>query len=358
MKLAAEARSRRDVEVVYIDARKGGQLPSDLRKAVHVFIADEDAGESYLHALVDAVSARAAQMGEHGHAQWTEGCDRCPKFLLVIVDEASKFVEAEDVLVELAESVRSVGIMLLLGLQRATGDRLPTSVRTTVGGVICLGVSNAREGGRVLSEETMAAGADPGWKNTKPGALYAELPGTDPDDWSLPARTYRPDGGAMLSELVAYLASVDEQVTPAPQLPVPVEPSPNGGDPECPPLPVDPECLPDEDPREPIDVPDRPRIPLTLEPETGQQYSPAEVRAMFRQMILGAHEKGVTQVKPAMFPRIAEVVGEEGVKPPTVSKILKELCQPGPDRMLRRSEARGVYLIDLEQAPALVGAAT
>lgn len=366
--LAAEARSRRDTRVTYIDGRKGLQLPEAFRNAMHTMIHDQADGERYLDGLVDQVSRRAAQIGAHGHDQWTAGCAKCPPFEVVIVDEASKFIESEDTLVELAESVRSVGIFLLLGLQRATGDRMPTSVRTTIGGVIVMGTKNTAEAGRVLSEDTIAAGADPGrWQNKKPGALYAELPGVDEDDYSLPARTYKPNRDALVGELAEYLADADADAADR-ALPVPAGEGelvdeagePDEGqeqaeeDPECPPLPVDPDCPPDADPREPLSVPNRPRIDLLLEPADGQRFTPAEVRDMFRQAIEQARERGIATVKPSSFAPLVELVGD-GLRPPTITKILKEFCQPGPGQMLRRAPGRGEYEV-LAVEPELVGA--
>ncbi|MBB4761399.1 hypothetical protein ACFQFC_35135 [Amorphoplanes digitatis] len=355
--LASEARSRHDAEVVYIDGRKGLQLPKAFRDAMHVMIHDPAEGERYLDGLVLDVARRAAQIGGHGHDQWIAGCTKCPKFKLVIVDEASKFIEAEDTMVELAESVRSAGIALLLGQQRATGDRLPTSVRSTIGGVLCMGVRDVGEAARVLSEETIEAGADPSWRNRKPGALYAELPGTDPDDWSLPGRTYKIDRDEVVAELVSYLASIGE----APSAGGPVSPvagapaasirdddedyDPDADkDVECTPPPVDPDCPPDEDPHEPITVPRRPRIPLDLEAAGGRRYSPVEIRGMVRDGILTAYGNGVRTVRPSNFAPLLEIVGEEGLKPPTLSKILGEFCQ-GPHPLLHRSNDRGVYEI-------------
>ncbi|SNY53698.1 hypothetical protein [Paractinoplanes atraurantiacus] len=369
--LACEARSRRDAEVVYIDGRKGLQLPKAFRDAMHVFIHDAAEGERYLDGLIPLVAKRAAQIGGHGHDQWVSGCGKCPKFMVVIVDEASKFIESEDTMVELAESVRSVGMYVQLGQQRATGDRLPTSVRSTIGGAICMGVKNVGEAARLLSEETIEAGADPSWANRKPGALYAELPGTDSDDWSLPGRTYKIDRDEVVAELLTYLASIGEAPTaagtPAPA-PVPASAAPAGrgdddddpdadADTECAPPPVDPECPPDEDPHEPITVPNRRRVPLDLEPEDGRQYTPAEIRGMARHMILTAQRNGQTTVRPSNFAALVDRVGDEGLKPPTLSKILGEFCQ-GPAPLLRRTE-RGVYEIvaEPEGSPALVGVA-
>lgn len=356
--LAAEARSRRDAHVTYIDGRKGMQLPEAFRRSMHTMICDAREGERYLDDLVSRVAGRAAQIGGHGHDQWTAGCPDCPRFEVVIVDEASKFIESEETLVELAESIRSVGIFMLLGLQRATGDRMPTSVRSTVGGVICMGTKNTDEGARVLSEDTITAGADPGqWGNKKPGALYAELPGIDPDDWSVPARTFRPDRDAIVAELAAYLEAASEPApvpaaVPGEVVDQPTEPD-DQDDPECPPLDVDPDCAPDDDPRTPLEVPDRPRIDLFVEPATDRRFTPEQVRGFFRQAIEQAHANGIRQVKPSSFAPIVEVVGEEGLKPPTITKILKELCQPGPGQMLRRGSGSGVYDIVL---PELVGA--
>jgi hypothetical protein len=255
---------------------------------------------------------------------------------------------------------------------------MPTSVRTTVGGVICMGVKDVGEGARVLSEETIEAGADPGWKNRKPGALYAELPGTDPDDWSLPGRTFKPDRDAVIAELVTCLASTGQTVTaPAVRPAPPVVPMPPAAmppradsddeaddpeadkDAECAPLPVDPDCPPDADPYQPITVPRRERIPLDLGPENGKQYTPVEIRRMIRTSILSGYDKGIRQVRPHQFAAIVDEVGEEGLKPPTLTKILGEFCQ-GPQPLLRRAEDRGVYEIlppEGSPDPALVPAA-
>ncbi|WP_436528599.1 ATP-binding protein [Actinoplanes sp. HUAS TT8] len=380
LELACEARSRVDAEVVYIDGRKGLQLPKAFRDAMHVMIHNQTDGERYLDGMIAEVARRAAQIGGHGHDQWTAGCTKCPKFQVVIVDEASKFIESEDTMVELAESVRSVGIFVLLGQQRATGDRLPTSVRSTIGGVIVMGVRDIAEAARLLSEETIEAGADPSWKNRKPGALYAEVPGTDPEDWSLPGRTFKIDRDELVAELIAYLASIGEApddtgatagapVPPRPPAPVGTGEVVDEGrdddpdadrDTECAPPARDPECLPEEggDPYEPIRVPNRKRIPLDLEPADGRQYSPSEIRAMVRQMILSGYQQGQRVCRPSQFSALVDVVGEDGLKPPTLTKILKEFCQ-GPEPLLSRTGDRGVYDIIVpapDAAPALSGA--
>jgi hypothetical protein len=98
--IAAEARSRRDARVTYIDGRKGMQLPAALRDNLHVIITDAAAGEQHLSTIVASVPGRAAQIGAHGHAEWTRDCRKCPPFEVVIVDEASKFIESEDDLVD------------------------------------------------------------------------------------------------------------------------------------------------------------------------------------------------------------------------------------------------------------------
>lgn len=357
--VAAEARSRRDARVTYIDGRKGMQLPPALRDNLHTVIASAAAGERHLSAIVASVPGRAAQIGAHGHAEWTRDCRDCPPFEVVIVDEASKFVESEDDLVELAESIRSVGIFMVLGIQRATGDRLPTSVRTAVGGVICMGVKTTVEGARVLSESTILAGADPAWGNSKPGAFYAELPGVAQDDWSVPARTYRPARAEILAELVAHLDAVEPDRTPTvpvtarPAGPAAADADDNRDDPDLPAPALDPDCLPDEDPNRPIEIPG-PRLDLVVEPESDRRYSPTQIRALFRVAIIAARDKGITEVKPSSFAPLIGEVGEAGLKPPTITKILREFCEPGDGQLLRRRAEKGLY----EVLPAMADAST
>jgi hypothetical protein len=83
-------------------------------------------------------------------------------------------------------------------------------------------------------------------------------------------------------------------------------------------------------------------VPLALEPENGHRYTPTEIRTMIRQAILSAHDRGVRALRPSDFAPIVGIVGDEGLRPPTLTKILGELCQ-GDAPLLRRAESRGVY---------------
>ncbi|MGI5186478.1 hypothetical protein ACQEVZ_60630 [Dactylosporangium sp. CA-152071] len=391
LSLAAEVISRNDADLTVIDARKGEQLPDWLVRGARV-ITDMDTAESFIARLVDRVASRAGELGRRGFKQWTKGCGINAE--VVLLDEAAKLVASrnEEEMVELAESVRSVGILLVLVQQRVTVDRLPSSVKKARGGSICMGVADDKEAARILSETTMNAGASPGsLGNRKPGCLFAELPGIPEEDWSRMARTYLPPAPEQLAAAVApfvITAAPAAPASPAPRPPArpagprrtsvdllgeegevlddepdvdekgdPDELDLRDDDPECRPEQADPEIQEGGDPRAPIQMPKHgPRIAFSVT-SPSERWTKAQLMELIRDTLLDAFEQGKTRFKPADLGPLVEHVGPDNLKPPRLSGYLGELCQPGPDRLLRRDRDNGWYVIDPPESDrALVGA--
>jgi hypothetical protein len=377
LEFSAEVLSRCDTDLTVIDARKGEQLPQWLKDGARV-ITDMDAAESFIARLVDKVAERAGVLGRAGFKQWAQGCPL--RFEVVVIDEAAKLVASrnEDEMVELAESVRSVGILLVLVQQRVTVDRLPSSVKKARGGSICMGVADDREAGRILSESTMNAGASPGsLGNRKPGCLYAELPGIPEEDWSRMARTYLPPAPEQLAAAVAPFVTTARPASPAARPARPAGPrrttidllgedaevvdgdrdedrddeDPDhldlrDDDPECPPEQADPDIAEGGDPREPIRMPSRgPRIAFAATAED-ERWTKAQLMDLLRASLLDAYDQGTTRFKPADLGPLVEHVGPDNLKPPRLSGYLGELCKPGPDRLLRKDRDNGWYVIE------------
>jgi hypothetical protein len=357
--MAAEVISRPDAELTVIDPRKGEQLPAWLSRGATV-ISDVDAAEEFVAQLPAEVAKRAGILGRAGFKEWGEGAPIPAK--VIIIDEAAKLIadRSEEDMVELSESVRSVGILIGLVMQRVTVDRMPSSVKKQRGAALCLGVADDKEAGRILSESTMEAGASPGsLGNREPGSLWIEAPGIPEEDWSRKARTYRPPSPADLEAAVAPYLSGDP-------LPEPYTP-PRGGalvpddaegelagdddgprdpdeldrrdnDRQAPRPPADPD-LADVDPREEIRVPAGPRVQFT---DDGPEYGKAELMNLLGNYIVGLFERGKTRIRQTDLGELVADVGPDNLKPPRLSNYLRELSQPGPMQLLRK-EAGSVY---------------
>lgn len=339
--ICAEVMSRRDAELWLADPRKGDQLPDWARAGAARLATTASATEDMLNDLHRDVATRAHQIGAHGHKQWTTGCSHCPPYRVVIVDEAAEVTAGNSLVTTLTEEARSAGISLLVGLQRASHDRFPTSARANISGVVCLGVDSETDADMVLSEATLAAGAMPWtWKNTRPGYLYAEIPGTDPQRWTMPCRAFAADEESRSRAVAPYLrstpASADQPTHEPTRTPDPrVRPDSADTDDAA----VDPTDPPEDvDPAKPIKVPaGMPRIALG---SRAPQMPAAEARQTLVQYIYDLADAGVTHLRPSDLGEVLAVTGFSG---DWVRKQLGHLSQ-GPDAILRKTD-RGVWEI-------------
>ncbi|MBM0274151.1 FtsK/SpoIIIE domain-containing protein [Micromonospora tarensis] len=189
LNLCADVLTRNDVKLIVTDTRKGDQLPEWLRLGAHETYLDPESAEDYIEDLPRLIAQRARHLGQRGLKQWVKGCGL--PYLVVVNFEAARLVVDNGTFVDVSESARSVGIFLLVELQRATHDRFPTSARANISAKVCLGVERNTDAEAALSESTLDAGAAPWeWKNSRPGYLYAEFPGVDKERWSMPARAF------------------------------------------------------------------------------------------------------------------------------------------------------------------------
>jgi len=188
--LVAAAACRGDVEIDYLDvAGKAAQTVGPIRAAIRELVTEKPAGAAYLQRLLGEVPGRAGALASAGMREWQAGAP--VPYRIVVIDEGASLVSDSDVFVELARTLRSVGVQLVLALQRATFDQVPTSARANFGTVLCFGVRAAGDAKGALSPEVRDSGATPeAWRNRKPGYLYCEAPGIDDDRCAMPARAY------------------------------------------------------------------------------------------------------------------------------------------------------------------------
>ena len=208
--LAVEILTRRDAVLIWVDCVKGVQSAGPIQAGVACFVTDRAAAKQLFVGLRAAVAWRAQWLGQAGYREWWPGCGL--PYLVVWVEEATQAIPDGDVITRLTESMRSVGMSLVLSMQRASADNIPSSARANMGASMCFGV-NDKSGGQsdaqfALSEETIAAGAHPeAWGTAKPGYHYLETPGVPPERWSTKARSYYEDD-APLAAAVAQWAHV------------------------------------------------------------------------------------------------------------------------------------------------------
>lgn len=194
--LLLELLPRPDVEYWFADPRKAGQMPSWVRRGAARFAEGKADTARMIKAFADDVDPRSKALGAHGCRVWTPGCcyDRHGvKLRVLLVDEAAGVAsDISETLVNLAESVRSVGEVPILAFQRGTGDRFPTSARSNFNAHICLGVQSeddATFGG--LPEDVLDAGAQPWlWQANAPGMHILAAPGVPDELRAASCRTF------------------------------------------------------------------------------------------------------------------------------------------------------------------------
>ncbi|GIF16532.1 hypothetical protein [Actinoplanes teichomyceticus] len=343
LRLGKEVATRNDVDLHIADARKAGQLPAWLKRAAKTVAAGADDADELLETLGERVAARAAELGKRGFKQWEQGCGL--PFEVYIVFEAAAVVAGNKTVVDLAESVRSVGICLILEVQRATYDRLPTSARSNITTWVVLGVERDEDAEAALSEDTIRAGAMPWkWKNGKPGYFYLEWAGRDQELWSAPCRSFIEDDEQRAADVAAALGwggapAADSRPAPADAA---EEPEPGDEGDEVPPG-VDPDDPPDDvDPAEPIRVPpDMPRLPLG----DGRKVPSAVAMDLLRSKIFDLGQAGAEYLKPS---ELGDVLAQTGLSGSWLYGALRELTT-GDEPVLAKPQ-RGVYRI-LTPAP-------
>jgi hypothetical protein len=211
--ILAEALTRSDVEATVIDTVKGAQFVAPFRGLSRcTVITSNDEAKAFLASLPGVIADRADYLGSRGYDQWAAGCGL--PYRLVLIEEAAAGLGTSRALAVAAQTARSVGVGLIISLQRATHLNLSTDVRQQLGAVIAHGCRPGDEK-YGLSAETVDSGAAPQrWGATRPGYCYAELPGTPSESWSSPARVFI----AGISAVTAVLdrTGVCEGTDPAP----------------------------------------------------------------------------------------------------------------------------------------------
>jgi hypothetical protein len=184
--LLAHLMTRRKMTVMVVDTAKGRQSMGHIAHGVDWFVTTTREAKHLLKALPGAIQARGDVLAEEGLDQWT------PKSrlnaMVVWVEEAADLADFAE-LDEIARKARSVGIWLVISLQRATWTNVSTDVRANLQASACFGVDTAGDAGFGLPARVTDAGAIPDWGATRPGYAFATGMGIPDNRWTMEWRS-------------------------------------------------------------------------------------------------------------------------------------------------------------------------
>lgn len=187
--LVGDLITRRDFTCWAHDHVKGTQTLAPLLGGLDWVTMDIKSGKIMLGEVRKAIRARTDYLGRKGLEQWEPDCGL--SLLMVWIEEATDLADLE-ILVQLVREARSVGIVLVLSLQRASHSSMDTDVRSQLGGSWCFGVRDAADAAMCLPDAALNAGAAPElWGVDKPGACYLAAPGIPTELWAAEIRTWR-----------------------------------------------------------------------------------------------------------------------------------------------------------------------
>lgn len=198
-----EGRSRTDFVPVVADPRKFDQAYGDIADTFALSASDEEQTLRLISNFPATAAYRAKLLGSltrsdggRGYKQWVPECYTLHGVPLVfmVVDEAASVISRNDEFNDGVRLFRSLGIFLVAGLQTAIGSDIDRKIRDQFGQALAHGCKSPLDAGFVLTDETLAAGADPTkWQANKAGAFFGELSGTPKDQWHLECRAFLTD---------------------------------------------------------------------------------------------------------------------------------------------------------------------
>lgn len=186
--LMGEKFTRRDVYTIFVDTVKGAQTMRPMLKGLRWIVRDEQGGRALMAALKNkVVPYRAEFLGRKGLSQWQSGCG-IPR-LDIHVEEGSGLFLGDSNFIRLMERLRSVGIHVVLSMQRPSYVSVDVAARAQFPSVWCFGVADTEDAAFAMPDDVLDAGADPTmWRNEQPGCSYLCAPGIEKSRQVTPGR--------------------------------------------------------------------------------------------------------------------------------------------------------------------------
>jgi hypothetical protein len=211
----AESITRCDVVWWWIDTTKAGATADDIRPGIDWLATSDPEAVNMIDAIGPLISYRMIALRKVGLREWEPRAWEDPRcripFLIVHIEEFNSLAEALDkTIIRRAEAVRSAGISVSCSSQRASGENMPTGLRSQLGSGWEFGLKDGDDIAFCLSSETIKAGADAEWADTKPGQCYLEAKSADRSEWPVPGRTFdRIPAEALRRHVVAEVTRTD-----------------------------------------------------------------------------------------------------------------------------------------------------
>ncbi|MFJ2477751.1 FtsK/SpoIIIE domain-containing protein [Streptomyces sp. NPDC087659] len=194
--------TRAKTSVFLVDVAKGRQTVGHIKDGLDWFITDTAEAKRLVKSLPAAIKARGDVLADEGMDQWTP--ESSLNAVVVWLEEAADLADFDE-LEKIARAARSVGIWLVISLQRATWTNVSTDVRANLQATACFGVDDAGDAGFCLPDRVTAAGAVPDWGSDRPGYAFATGMGIPDARWTTEVRSALTER-QVLADLVAAAA--------------------------------------------------------------------------------------------------------------------------------------------------------
>lgn len=205
--------TRSDGILVVCDAVKADQQLGPILGGADYVLDTAPKIRSFFHRLVQStIPTRAAILGDPSRnllrkrcREWEPGCGL--SWVAVHVYEASALYNNQD-MTKLTERAASVGIEIIVEVQKGIHDRVDTNARSNMPAMLVFGTYDYDDAALVVPSELLELGVNPGaWKNKQPGTCLVILPELPLARQAVPARFARhaPDGSDIEAALAEYM---------------------------------------------------------------------------------------------------------------------------------------------------------
>ncbi|MEU9647196.1 hypothetical protein, partial [Streptomyces sp. NPDC048188] len=202
---------RRKLSVFLVDVAKGRQTVGHIKDGLDWFVTETKEAKRLLKALPGAIKARGDVLADEGLDQWTP--DSSLNAVVVWLEEAADLTDFDE-LDKIARAARSVGIWLVVSLQRATWTNVSTDVRANLQATACFGVDDPGDASFCLPDSVTGSGAIPAWGSDRPGYAFSTGMGIPQERWTTEVRSALTDR-EVLTALVTAAAAVRDPLDDA-----------------------------------------------------------------------------------------------------------------------------------------------
>lgn len=195
---------RRKLSIFLVDVAKGRQTVGHIKDGLDWFVTETKEAKRLVKALPGAIKARGDVLADEGLDQWTPASSL--NAVVVWLEEAADLADFDE-LDKIARAARSVGIWLVISLQRATWTNVSTDVRANLQATACFGVDDPGDASFCLPDSVTGAGAIPSWGSDRPGYAFSTGMGIPQERWTTEVRSALTDRD-QLAALVQAAAAV------------------------------------------------------------------------------------------------------------------------------------------------------